>query len=86
MVRVGTPRTLHNRSHRRIFFEIGGGCTRNPRSGEVFPAAVDSSAEWVSSHMNVSETIALYEVLRLLLEARPDFLRAIAITIDVERQ
>ena len=44
-----------------------------PGSGEVFRAAADFTAEWVSSHINVKETFALYEVLRPLVEARPDF-------------
>ena len=40
--------------------------------------------EWVSSHINEKETFALYEVLRPLVEARPDFLRAGTITLDVD--
>ena len=42
-------------------------------SGEVFRVAADFTAEWVSSDINVKETFALYEVLRPLVEARPDF-------------
>jgi len=42
-------------------------------SGEVFRVAADFTAEWVSSHINVKETFALYEVLRPLVEARLDF-------------
>ena len=55
-------------------------------SGEVFRAAADFPAEWVSSHINVKETFALYEVLRLLVEARPDFLRSSSITMDADNK
>ena len=55
-----------------------------PGSGEAFRAAADFPAGWVSSHINVKETFALYEVLRLLVEARPDFLKAS--TINRRRQ
>ena len=54
-------------------------------SGEVFRAAADFPVEWVSSHINVNETFALYEVLRLLVEARPD-LRTSTITVDVDNK
>ena len=55
-------------------------------SEKVFRAAADFPAEWVSSHINVKETFALYEVLRLLVETPPDFLRARTITIDVDNK
>ena len=57
-----------------------------PGSGEVFRAAADFPAEWVSSHINVKETFALYEVLRLLVKARPDFLRASTTTMDADNK
>ena len=56
-----------------------------PGSGEVFRAAANFPAEWVSSHVNVNETFSLYEVLRLLVEARPD-LRTSTVTVDVDNK
>ena len=55
-----------------------------PGSGEVFRVAADFTAEWVSSHINLKETFALYEVLRPLVEEHPDFLRVRTITMDVD--
>ena len=43
-----------------------------PGSGEAFRNAADFPTEWVSSHINMKEIFALYEVLRFLVEARPD--------------
>ena len=57
-----------------------------PGSDEVFRTAADFPTEWVSSHINVKETFALYEVLLLLVEARPDFLRTSTITVDVDNK
>ena len=57
-----------------------------PYSGEVFQAAADFSAEWVSSHINVKETFALYKVLRLLVEARQVFLLNSTITVGVDNK
>ena len=49
-------------------------------------AAADFPTEWVSSHISVKETFALYEVLRLLVEACPDFLKPSTITMDVDNK
>ena len=64
-----------------------GGVVRGPSgSVEVFRAAADFPTEWLRSHINVKETFALYEVLRLLVEAHPDFLRASTVTMDVDNK
>lgn len=51
---------------------------------EVLRAAEDILATRVPSHINVKETFALYEVLRLLVKARLDFLRVSTITLDAD--
>ena len=51
---------------------------------EVFRAAADFSPEGVHTHINVKETFALYEVLRLRVQDHPDVLRTSTVTIDVD--
>ena len=64
-----------------------GGVVRGPSgSVEVFRAAADFPTEWLHSHINVKETFALHEVLRLLVEARPDFLQGSTVTMDVDNK
>ena len=44
------------------------GIVRRPsKSFSSFKAAVDFPAEWIGVHINVKETFALHEVLRLLV-------------------
>lgn len=52
-------------------------------SGSVIRAAAYFPSEWVRPHIKVKETFALYEVLRLLVETRPDILRASTFTIKI---
>ena len=52
-----------------------GGIVRGPfKSFSVFKAAADFPAEWIDVHINVKETFALHEVLRLLVAQHPDHL------------
>ena len=56
-----------------VSFIFSGGVVQRPSgSAEVFRAAADFPAEWVRSHINVKEAFALYEVLRLVVNSRPD--------------
>lgn len=69
-----------------VSFMGSGGVVQRPSvAAEVFRAATDFHAEWVRSYINnVKEALALYEVLRLLVDSRPDFLRASIIMMDVD--
>ena len=62
-----------------------GGIVRGPfKSFSVFKAAADFPAEWIDVHINVKETFALHEVLRLLVAQHPDHLRGTTLVVDVD--
>ena len=62
-----------------------GGIVRGPfKSFSVFKAAADFPAEWIDVHINVKETFALHEVLRLLVAQHPDHLRGTTLAVDVD--
>ena len=61
-----------------------GGIVRGPfKSCSVFKAAEDFPAEWIDVRINMKETFALHEVLRLLVAQYPDHLSGIALVVDV---
>ena len=50
----------------------------------VFKQAAGFSAELTDVHINVKETVALHEVLRLLVAQYPDHLSGITLVLDVD--
>ena len=50
----------------------------------VFKAAADFPAKWISVHINVKETFALHEVLRLLVAQYSDRLSSTILVVNVE--
>ena len=62
-----------------------GGIVRGPfKSFSVFKAAADFAAVWIDVHINVKETFALYEVLRLLVAQYPEHLSSTTLVVDVD--
>ena len=62
-----------------------GGIVQGPfKSISVFKAAADFPAEWIDVHINVKETFALHEVLRLLVAQYPDHLSGTTLVVDVD--
>ena len=62
-----------------------GGIVRSPhKSGKEFRAAADFPPDFAQAHINVKETFALHEVLRLLVDNQPEYLRGSTATIDVD--
>ena len=62
-----------------------GGIVRGPfKSLSVFKAAADFPAEWIDVHINMKETFALLEVLRLLVAQYPDHLSGTTLVVDVD--
>ena len=62
-----------------------GGISRGPfKSFVVLKAAKYFPVEWIDVHINVKETFALHEVLRLLVAQYPDHLSGT--TLVVRRQ
>ena len=84
MVRRHTPLNQAHRSH-GTSSSGWGGIVRGPfKSFSVFKAATDFPAEWIDVHMNVKETFALHEVLRLLVVQYPDHLSGTTLVVDVD--
>ena len=52
-------------------------------SFSVFKAAADFPAEWIDVQINAKETVALHEVLRLLVAQYPDHVSGTALVVDV---
>ena len=61
------------------------GIVRGPfKPFSVFKAAAHLPAEWIDVHINVKETFALHEVLRLLVAQCPDHLSDTTLVVDVD--
>ena len=64
-----------------------GGLIRGPFGAlSVFKAAVDFPAAWHNAHINVKETFASHEVLKLSTTAHPDSLKESTAVIDVDNK
>ena len=62
-----------------------GGIVRGPfKYFSVFKAAADFPAEWIDVHINVEETFALHEVLRLLVAQYPNHLSGTTLVVDAD--
>ena len=62
-----------------------GGIVQRPfKVFNVFKAAEGFPAEWIDVHINVKETFALHEFLRLLVTQYPDHLSGINLVVDVD--
>ena len=53
-------------------------------SFSVFQAAAGFPAEWIDVHINVKETFALHEILRLLVAQYPDHLSGTTLVVDID--
>ena len=51
---------------------------------KVFGAAADFSPDLAQAHINIKQTFALHEVLRLLVDDQPEYLRGSIATIDID--
>ena len=62
-----------------------GGVVRSPRVyANVFRAVADFPPDIAQAHINIKETFALHEVLRLLADDQSRYLRGSTVTIDVD--
>ena len=78
---------LHALGNTDVSFIGSRGVVRRPSgSAEVVRAAADYLAEWMRSHINVKEAFALYEVSCVLVDSRPNFLRASTIIMNVDNK
>ena len=65
--------------------QAGGGPIGGPsRTVFVFNAAADFPEEWYNAHINVKETFALHEVLKLARTTHPCYLKGGTAVIDVD--
>ena len=55
-----------------------------PRIQESIRAAADFPPDLAQAHISIKETFALHEVLRLLVDDQPEYLRGSIATIDVD--
>ena len=64
-----------------------GGLVRGPFGAfSVFKAAADFPAAWHNAHINVKETFALHEVLKLVITTHPGCLKGSTAVVDVDKK
>ena len=64
-----------------------GGLIRGPfGTFSVFKAAADFPAAWHNAHINVKETLALHEVLKLVTTTHPGCLKGSTAVVDVDNK
>ena len=64
-----------------------GGLIRGSFSAfSVFKAAADFPAAWHNAHINVKETFALHEVLKLATTTHPGYLKGSTAVVDVDNK
>ena len=84
MVRRHTPFDQAHKSHGCLIKQMGQNHPGPFKSFSVFKAAADFPAEWIDVHINVKETFALHEVLRLLVAQYPDHLSGTTLVVYVD--
>ena len=73
-----------HRSHRCLIKRMGQNVREPFNLFNVFMAEAYFRAEWIDVHINVTETFALNEVLRLLVAQYPDHLSGTTLVVDVD--
>ena len=84
MVRRHTPFDQAHKRHGCLIKRMGQNRPGPFKSFSVFKAAADFPAEWIDVHINVKETFALHEVLRLLVAQYPDHLRGTTLVVCLD--
>ena len=68
-------------------FQASGGMIRAPVGAfSIFRAAADFPAAWHNAHINVKETFALHEILKLETTTHPGCLKGSTAVVDVNNK